>query len=116
VVWDDDFGPAAVLDWEMASVGPAEMDLGWFVALHDVAVRTSGPDLPGFPERDRWLARYARRLGRPVADLGWYEVFALVRSAAVMARMAALLARVGVDEGWLRRGNPVIDALVARTT
>ena len=29
-----DFAPAAVLDWEMAALGPAEVDVGWMIFLH----------------------------------------------------------------------------------
>ncbi|HEX9066214.1 MAG TPA: phosphotransferase family protein, partial [Streptosporangiaceae bacterium] len=28
------FTPVAVLDWEMAALGPRELDLGWFIFLH----------------------------------------------------------------------------------
>lgn len=30
----DGFEPTAVLDWEMAALGPRELDLGWMVFLH----------------------------------------------------------------------------------
>ena len=29
-----DFAPIAVLDWEMATVGPREVDLAWMIFLH----------------------------------------------------------------------------------
>jgi len=102
---------AALLDFELAGTGPAETDLGWFLALHDMTVATSGPDLPGFGDRDAMLAVYEDALGRSVAPLRWYEVFALVRSGAIMVRIARLLARRGVDDSWLTRGNPTAAAL-----
>ena len=34
-----DFAPIAVLDWEMATVGPREVDLAWMIFLHDVLPR-----------------------------------------------------------------------------
>ena len=30
----EEFEPAAVLDWEMATLGPRELDVAWFVFLH----------------------------------------------------------------------------------
>jgi aminoglycoside phosphotransferase (APT) family kinase protein len=111
-VFDDHLGTAAVLDWEMASAGPAEIDLGWFLALHHTTVvACGGTDLPGFPGRDQTIAACAERLGRPVLDLGWFEVFAMLRSTTLLLRAARLLSARGVDSAWLLRGNPTLDLL-----
>ncbi len=48
--------PRAVLDWDMASVGPAEMDLAWFLALEAVQEGLSGMRVPGFGSRDEAVA------------------------------------------------------------
>ncbi len=104
-------GVSAVLDFEMASIGPAEVDLAWFVVLHEMAVDRCGGDLPGFPGRAATVATYEARLGRPVADLRWYEAFAALRSGAILVRAARLLARLGVDDSWLTHENPTIDLL-----
>jgi aminoglycoside phosphotransferase (APT) family kinase protein len=110
-VFDDHFRVAAVLDWEMSSLGPAEIDVGWFFALHDMTAAQVGSDLPGFPTRSDGLARYEELLGRRLDELQWYEVFALLRSGSIMVRIARLLARRGVDASWLTTGNPVAAAL-----
>jgi aminoglycoside phosphotransferase (APT) family kinase protein len=109
-VFDASFRPAAILDWEMASIGPAEMDLGWFLAIHAMTVATAKTDLPGFPDRRRTIERYEEGLGRAVRDIEWYETFALVRSGAIMVRVASLLARSGISASWLK-GNPTIARL-----
>ncbi len=111
VLVGDDMAVTAMLDFEMASIGPAELDLGWFRVLHRMTVARCGGDLPGFPDEADALAVYERQLGRPVDDLLWYEVFAALRSGAVMVRAARLLARLGVDDSWLTMGNPTIDVL-----
>ncbi|MGH9016834.1 MAG: phosphotransferase family protein [Acidimicrobiales bacterium] len=102
---------AAVLDFEMATVGPAEIDFAWFLVLHRMTVERCGGDLPGFPDRAATIAGYERRLGRLLTELHWYEVFAALRSGAIMVRAARLLARLGVDDSWLTRGNPTVTLL-----
>jgi aminoglycoside phosphotransferase (APT) family kinase protein len=111
----DDMTIAAVLDFEMASIGPAELDLAWFLVLHRMTIERCGGDLPGFPDRAATVA-YESRLGRPVADLRWFEVFAALRSGAIMVRAARLLARLGVDDSWLTQGNPTVTLLAELVT
>ena len=107
----DDMTIAAVLDFEMASIGPAELDLAWFLVLHRMTVERCAGDLPGFPDADATVSAYEARLGRPVADLRWFEAFAALRSGAIMVRAAHLLASLGVDDSWLTRGNPTVALL-----
>jgi aminoglycoside phosphotransferase (APT) family kinase protein len=98
VIWDDQLRPAAVLDWEMAATGPAEIDLAYFLLLHQL----SSAPLPGFPAtRHDIVANYEAHLGRPVADLDWYEAFACLRVMAINVRIAALLAAGGEGSDWL---------------
>ncbi|MGA2520455.1 MAG: phosphotransferase family protein, partial [Acidimicrobiales bacterium] len=107
----DDMDVAAVLDFEMASIGPAEVDLGWYLALHRMAVDRCHGDLPGFPGRDDTVAAYEQRLGRTLDDLRWYEAFGALRSGAILVRAAHLLRRLGVDDSWLTHHNPTVDLL-----
>jgi aminoglycoside phosphotransferase (APT) family kinase protein len=107
----DDMSIAAILDFELASVGPAELDVSWFLVLHSMTVASCGGDLPGFPGRAETLARYERLLGRPLDDLRWYEVFAALRTGAIMVRAARLLTRLGIDDTWLTDANPTIELI-----
>lgn len=100
LVYDESCRTAAVLDWEMAAIGPPEVDLGWFLALHEGACETAGRVLPGDPGRDAFVAAYEAALGRPVGDLRWYELFAHVRSGAIVLRIGELMARAGVPNTW----------------
>ena len=86
VIFDDDFAPAAVLDWEMASIGPAELDLGWHTALEDMTEHFFGRRVPGFLTRDEVVARHQQALGRPLVDFRWFEVFAMCRSSVLNLR------------------------------
>ena len=51
-----DFKPVAVLDWEMATLGPREMDVAWMVFAHMVFQELAGlagmPGLPDFMRED----------------------------------------------------------------
>jgi aminoglycoside phosphotransferase (APT) family kinase protein len=97
-IFGPDLAVAAALDWDMAFIGPAEHDLGWFLGLDDLASSLIGRRVPGFPDREAVIARYEQRLGRTVVDLGWYEIFALVRSVAVAFRLHRLATAAGRDE------------------
>jgi aminoglycoside phosphotransferase (APT) family kinase protein len=106
VVYDPAFGQAALLDWEMASIGPAEIDLAWFLGLHALSVEGFGTDLPGFSPEADVIERYANRLGRDVHDYRWFEVFSLVRSDSIFLRIRRMLSAGGLDEPWLRGDTP----------
>lgn len=105
---------AALLDFELAGAGPAELDLGWFLCLHDMTVARCGEDLPGFRDRSTLLETYQLRLGRRVEELDWYETFAAVSTAMILVRMASIFSRGGTDLSWLARNNPALDYLANR--
>ena len=115
VLVDEDMSLAAVLDFEMATIGPAEVDVAWMLVLHDMAVARCGGDLPGFLPRGEVIARHQSALGRPLADLQWYEAFAALRSGAILVRAARLLARLGIDDSWLTKHNPTVEVLTRLT-
>lgn len=88
----DGFRPAAVLDWEMAALAPREVDLGWMIYLHrffqDLTVSSGQPGLPGFLRRDRIERRYAALTGHTPRDMDFYLLYAALRHAIVMLRVA----------------------------
>ncbi|MFM7223853.1 MAG: phosphotransferase family protein [Actinomycetota bacterium] len=105
----------ALLDWELATVGPPEADLAWYLALGDLTARFVGRRMPGALDRPAVQDRYEAALGRPVADLAWHEVFALVRSVAINDRQARLAAAAGVAyPGVAGDDNPVLAVLAER--
>ncbi|MET0594773.1 MAG: phosphotransferase family protein [Polyangiaceae bacterium] len=86
-----DFRAVAVLDWEMAMLGPAEVDVGFFVYFQRFfSEGLDTPDLPGFPTPSDAIAAYEKRAGRTLDDLHFYEVFAGWRNAMIMLRIADL--------------------------
>ncbi|MFG2635042.1 phosphotransferase family protein [Streptomyces sp. NPDC048362] len=88
----DGFEPVAVLDWEMAAPAPREVDLGWTVYLHrffqDLTVGSGQRGLPELLRRDRVEARYARLTGHTPRDMDFYTLYAALRHAIVMLRIA----------------------------
>ena len=85
-----EFAPVAVLDWEMATLGPREVDLAWMIFLHrffdDMAERFGLAGIPDFLARDSVIAEYEQLTGHTVRDLEWFEVFAALRFAIVSVR------------------------------
>ena len=87
---------AAVLDWEMSTLGDPLADLGLLVVYWqqdrggDAAVVTpSVTALPGFPSRAEVVERYAARTGRDVSSLPWYVGFGFFKLAVVVAGILA---------------------------
>jgi aminoglycoside phosphotransferase (APT) family kinase protein len=115
VLYTDDGTIASVLDWEMATIGPAETDLAWYLALDELTTRFVKRTVPGFLARAAVIRRYEAGLGRPVVDLEWHEIFALIRSTAVNDRQARLAAESGVAyPGVAGDANPVLRVVTRR--
>jgi aminoglycoside phosphotransferase (APT) family kinase protein len=108
LVFDPTRHVTAVLDWDLAALGPREMDLGWYFGLEFMMEALFGGRLPGFPSVGESLERYERRSGCAVHDLAWHEVFALARALAINDRHQ----RITGDRR--RRQNPMADILLAR--
>jgi aminoglycoside phosphotransferase (APT) family kinase protein len=87
-----DFEPVAVLDWEMAATGPPEIDLGWMIYLHrfldDIALQAGLPGMPGFMRLEDVAEAYEAASGHTPRDLGFYTLYAALRHAVVMSRVA----------------------------
>ncbi len=91
VIWRD-FEAVAVIDWEMASLGQPEMDLGWWLYFDRQFSDGLGVARPaGFGSHADTIERYAELMGRPMRDLFFYEIFSGFRFAVVMLRLSDLL-------------------------
>ena len=79
---------AAVLDWELCTLGDQLADVG-YVLMHWIDPgQPSGAEndpsgAPGFLKRDEVLAEYAAVTGRDPGDVGYYEAFACWRLACI---------------------------------
>ncbi|HEV2360424.1 MAG TPA: hypothetical protein VGS21_01855, partial [Acidimicrobiales bacterium] len=87
------FDPVALLDWEMAAVGPRELDVAWMIYLHrwfDDITEGAGMDpMRHFMRPEDVVARYEEASGVAVsADLRWYLFYAALRHGVIMFRVA----------------------------
>jgi len=81
---------AALVDWEMGTVGDPKLDLAW--VIQSWPEDTSGGDgsvggyvdLTGMPSRAQLLAHYAAISGRQVSDIDYYSVLARWKLAVVL--------------------------------
>lgn len=85
----DDGTVAALLDWELCTLGPGNADLSYLLRSWDRG-ETSGasavaPAADGFPDRDELVAHYEAVSGRPAEDLGYWMAFHAFRSACIVA-------------------------------
>ena len=98
----EDFKPVAVLDWEMATLGPREMDAAWMVFAHMVFQELAGlagmPGLPDFMREDDVKATYAEKTGVHLGDLNWFYVYSGVIWCCVFMRTSARRVRFGEIE------------------
>lgn len=92
--------PAAVLDWEMVTLGSPEMDLAWSIFLdrhHSEGIGVAR--LEGFPGYEETVARYEALSGHRVRHLHYYQVLAGYRFAVIMCRIAQQMVTYGaMDE------------------
>jgi len=97
-----DFAPVAVLDWEMAGLGPRELDLGWLVFAHRVfQTLAEAFELPGLPDvlrEEDVRATYAGITGVEVGDLTWFQIYSGVIWAVVFMRTGTRQAHFGEIE------------------
>jgi aminoglycoside phosphotransferase (APT) family kinase protein len=97
---------AAIIDWEMGTVGDPKLDLGWTVqgwsedtSSHENTGSSSYADMYGMPSRDQVVQHYAEVSGRQVDDLDYYIILAKWKLAVVL------------EQGFQRAGDdPKLEA------
>ncbi len=86
---DDDDNVAALLDWEMSTLGDPLTDVALIVAYAELATMPGGravadaASAPGFLSADDMLARYADLSGRDVSKIGFYVAFTYFKTAVI---------------------------------
>jgi aminoglycoside phosphotransferase (APT) family kinase protein len=98
----DDFAPAAVLDWEMAAVGPRELDVAWCVYAHrgfeDLSRLLGVGGMPDFMQREDVVTRYEQATGHELRELDWFETYSAIQYAIVYLRVNCRAVHFGERE------------------
>jgi aminoglycoside phosphotransferase (APT) family kinase protein len=109
---------AAVLDWELSTLGDPFADLGLLYVYwpepddgperQGTLAVESVTSLPGFPRRAELYERYAQRTGRDLSALPWYVGFGAFKLAVVCAGVAAR-GRAGamIGEGFVEMAQRI---------
>jgi aminoglycoside phosphotransferase (APT) family kinase protein len=106
---------AAIVDWEMCTVGDPLLDLGWLLATWpDLDNPIGGPLViaGGLPTGEELIVRYGAGSPRDLSHIAWYEVLACLKLAIILegthARAFAGLAPVSVGD---RLHNTAVELL-----
>lgn len=81
---------AAIVDWELTTIGDPLLDLGWLMATwpQGDAPRGGGAvgvtPWDGFPSADELVAHYAARTSRDMSHIGWYGVLACYKLGIIL--------------------------------
>jgi aminoglycoside phosphotransferase (APT) family kinase protein len=95
LLMDDEDRVAAVLDWEMSTLGDPLADVAILLAYRDLAestpsagagaaLVTDAPVAPGYLDRETILERYAAGSGRDVSHIGFHLSFAYFKIAVII--------------------------------
>lgn len=78
---------AAIVDWELATIGDPLLDLGHLLATWPgpaSPMAVPGGSDGGLPSRDEVIARYGAASDRPLDDVDWYQVLACYRLGIIL--------------------------------
>jgi aminoglycoside phosphotransferase (APT) family kinase protein len=90
---------AAIVDWEMGTVGDPKLDLGWVVQSWPADTKSADAassgyvDMQGMPTYHQLLTRYSDVSGRQVDDMDYYVILAKWKLAVVL------------EQGYQRAGD-----------
>jgi aminoglycoside phosphotransferase (APT) family kinase protein len=114
---------AAVVDWEMSTLGDPLADLGLTLIYWadpadpqwlDISIGATVTAMPGFLTRTELAARYAELTGRDLSGIGYYMAFGCFKLAVVLEGIhARFLQHQTVGEGFEREG-PAVPTLIER--
>jgi aminoglycoside phosphotransferase (APT) family kinase protein len=112
VMFASDGSVNALIDWELAALGPSELDLAWWLYFDDLFSRRFGVDrLEGLPTRGETIAIWEATVGRKAEHLDYFDVVVALRMALVV--VGAFDRQVGI--GNIAADNKSLDANLMTT-
>lgn len=92
VIFGPDNAVRAIIDWDQASLGGPEADLGWWTMMHHSAITARGlAPLPGWGSPAETMRRWEQVAGRRLRPMHYYFVFATFRAGIIVRRLGRLL-------------------------
>ena len=109
---------AAIVDWEMGTIGDPKIDLAWVVQAWpddmDNVTTESYVDITGMPNKGELLDYYAKESGRQVDDMDYYVILARWKLAIVLEQgYKRAIDGTGDNEKLLAFG-PIVTELMGR--
>ena len=109
---------AAIVDWEMTTIGDPLLDLGWVTMSWPREGEDASPtgyvDLVGMPPHEELLAHYEEVSGRSTADIDYYEILARFKLAIVLEAQYARLKAGRADNPKMEAFGPMTLDLMAK--
>ncbi|HUR68838.1 MAG TPA: phosphotransferase family protein [Candidatus Thermoplasmatota archaeon] len=121
------FGPAgpnlaAILDWEMSTLGDPLADVGWMLSFWreqgdpapDISVTPRITEAPGMRTRAELIARYEAKTGTKVENLRFYEALAVWKLAILLEGSYARHLLGATDDPFFAQMEKAVPALARR--
>lgn len=106
---------AALIDWEIWSLGDPRCDLGWLTLFADAtAFPRLGRAAPGTPSPQAVVDRYLTLTGRDPDAIGWFRALACFKFAAIQAHNLQRHRKGRYRDPHHERMSPAADLLLDR--
>jgi aminoglycoside phosphotransferase (APT) family kinase protein len=97
ILFADDLSVAAVLDWEMATVGSRDQDLAYLIFnLEFFTTGLGAPSPPGFPSEAEMVERYEALTGHTVQNLDYFKALSSLLGAVMLMRVGYVMIAGGL--------------------
>jgi aminoglycoside phosphotransferase (APT) family kinase protein len=105
---------AAMLDWELAAVGPVWTDLGWLCLFSDPECWAPPIVLPPLPSPLELVSEYARQSGDDVDEIDWYRAHAAYKFGIIAALNLGLHLRGKRHDPFWEQLAPSVPRMITR--
>jgi aminoglycoside phosphotransferase (APT) family kinase protein len=110
---------AAIVDWEMTTVGDPLIDLGWVIQgwpRDDESFSDKGyVPMEGMPKRSELLAHYTEVSGRPTDEIDYYEILAGFKLAVVLEGQYSRYKTGKLDNPKIEAFAPIVVDMLNKT-
>jgi aminoglycoside phosphotransferase (APT) family kinase protein len=105
MMFDEDFGVVAVMDWEQPSLGGPLNDLAWWLTMADMkhGPGSGRPPLAGMGSRDETIALWSDATGMKADNIDWYEDFMALKLRCLSVSTARVWGIAPPDQSSLAR-------------